>query len=136
MLSTSTAERTLTELDHARLTSLLRREGAAAPESIDQLVDACTVVASRAVAPDVVTMYSRVVLRDLHSGARSRLAVCWPPDAEPAAGFVSALSPAGSALLGLRVGDVAQWTTPGGERRAAAIETIVFQPEASGDYAL
>lgn len=131
-----TSERTLTELDHVRLTNLLRRDARAVPEPVAQLLDGCAIVASSLVAPDVVTMYSQLVLRDLSTGSRSKLVVCWPADAEPAAGFVSALSPAGSSLLGLRVGDIARWATPGGDQRAVAIEAITFQPEASGDYAL
>ena len=36
--------------------------------------------------------------------------------------------------LGQRVGQVARWTTPSGEVRAAEIVAIEFQPEANGDY--
>jgi regulator of nucleoside diphosphate kinase len=59
--------------------------------------------------------------------------LCYPQDAEPAAGFISVLSPVGISLLGLRA-DVARWQTPHGEECAAVIECIQFQPEASGDY--
>jgi len=61
-------------------------------------------VPSREIAPDVVTMYSQV-----------EIAI-------------------GSALLGLRVGDLAHWRLPNGEARAAEVAAILFQPEASGDY--
>ena len=36
--------------------------------------------------------------------------------------------------LGLRVGDMAKWQTPHGEECAATIESIQYQPEATGDY--
>ena len=49
-------------------------------------------------------------------------------------GFISVLSPLGASLLGLRVGDVAQWRTPRGEERMARVVEVLFQPEASGDY--
>jgi regulator of nucleoside diphosphate kinase len=48
---------------------------------------------------------------------------------------VSVLSPVGSALLGLRVGSIARWSTPAGDEKAAEILAILFQPESSGDYA-
>ena len=51
-------------------------------------------------------------------------------------GFVSVLSPVGASLLGLRVGNVARWSTPAGDERAGEILAILFQPEASGDYAM
>jgi regulator of nucleoside diphosphate kinase len=133
-------ERTLTELDHVRLTHLLHGRGGApaTPNArlVGDLLDAAQVVPSRAIPPDIVTMYSQVLLQDLHDGTRSTLALCWPADAEPAAGFVSVLSPVGRALLGLRVGEVARWTTPDGRTRAAEVVALLFQPEASGDYTL
>ncbi|MFO1333096.1 MAG: GreA/GreB family elongation factor, partial [Rubrivivax sp.] len=46
------------------------------------------------------------------------------------------LSPVGSSLLGLQVGDVAQWRTPTGEAKAAEVVAVLFQPEASGDYVI
>ena len=47
---------------------------------------------------------------------------------------ISVLSPVGAALLGLRVGDTARWTGPGGQRGSARVSALLFQPEASGDY--
>ena len=103
-------ERTLTDLDHVRLLSLLRRnaraDGSPKQRTIEDLLDASSFVPSREVAPDIVTMYSQVLLQDLQTKQRNTLTLCYPEDAEPAVGFVSVLSPVGSALLGLRVGSV------------------------------
>jgi regulator of nucleoside diphosphate kinase len=134
-------ERTLTELDHVRLTNLVhrdRRVGTAPSHAalIEDVLDSAAIVPSRQVSPDVVTMYSQVLLLDTATGERSRLTLCYPGDAEPAAGFVSVLSPVGWSLLGLRVGCVARWPTPAGNERAAEIVAILFQPESSGDYSM
>mgnify|MGYP006780061095 FL=1 len=136
-----TLERTLTELDHVRLLNLLRRdahsEGSAAHlRALEDVLDASALVPSREVAPDVVTMHSQVLLQDSQTGQRNTLTLCYPADAEPALGFVSVLSPAGSALLGLQVGSLARWRTPSGDETAAEILAILFQPESSGDYAM
>ncbi|MBE7425543.1 MAG: GreA/GreB family elongation factor [Burkholderiaceae bacterium] len=133
-------DRTLTELDHVRIKNLIRRDlrdrlPAALTQQIEVALDSSAVVPAREVPPDVVTMYSQVMLLDQGSGERTKLALCYPADAEPAAGFISVLSPLGLSLLGLRVGDVARWRTPAGERAAEVLE-ILFQPEASGDYSL
>jgi regulator of nucleoside diphosphate kinase len=101
---------------------------------VEELLDASAVVPSREVPPDVVTMYSRVVLQDTSTGLRTTLTLCYPADADPAIGFVSILSPVGRSLLGLRLGSIARWTTPTGDEKAAEIVRILFQPEASGDY--
>jgi len=127
MSSNPIGERTLTELDHARLNKLA---GPQLPEALD----AAELVPSREIAPDVVTMYSQVEIVFPDSGLRQRVTLCYPKDAEPSLGFVSVLSPIGSALLGLRVGDIARWQLPDGEERAATVAAILFQPEASGDY--
>lgn len=124
-------EATLTELDHARLRALMRRT-AVAPE-VRELADAADLVPSRAVRPDIVTMYSQLQLVG-DDGRRVTVAVCWPEHAEPEAGFVSVLSPLGAALLGRGVGERVHWHTPDGRRHEAEIAALLFQPEASGDY--
>lgn len=134
-------ERTLTELDHVRLLNLLRRDARgdrSVPNSgaIEDVLDNSALVPSREVEPDVVTMYSQILLQDTQTGQRNTLTLCYPADAEPAVGFVSVLSPVGSALLGLRVGSIARWSTPAGDEKAAEILAILFQPESSGDYAM
>jgi len=131
-------ERTLTELDHVRLLNLLRRDarGDGFPtlrHPVEDLLDTSTIVPSRRVPADLVTMNSQVVLRDLQTQHRRSLTLCYPSDADPAMGFVSVLSPVGSSLLGLPVGGVARWTTRAGEQ-GAEIMAILFQPEANGDY--
>ncbi len=143
-METTVLERTLTERDHARLSNLsnLSRHaphaaGADARGSaIDEVLGTCTLVASHEVAPDVVTMHSQVALRDLQTGRHQTLTLTYPANAEPSAGLVSVLSPIGSALLGLRVGDRALWRTPSGDEKSAEIVGLLFQPEASGDPAL
>ncbi|HPR44855.1 MAG TPA: GreA/GreB family elongation factor, partial [Ottowia sp.] len=57
-----------------------------------------------------------------------------PDDAEPESGFVSVLSPLGTALLGLRAGEVASWRGADGQESQLVVHTVDYQPEASGDY--
>lgn len=130
MESTRPFERTLTPLDHVRL----KRIAPSAPPGLEELLATCDLVAAPAISPDVVTLYSQVLLADVEGGECSKLTLCYPADAGPEKGFVSVLSPVGTSLLGLRVGDVARWTLPDGTQRAAQIRAVLFQPEASGDY--
>jgi regulator of nucleoside diphosphate kinase len=133
-------ERTLTELDHARLKRLLMA-GAIGPRdaagaALHAAMDGADLLPSRAVPPDVVTMYSRVELVEAPTGARHLVTLCYPEDAEPARGFISVLSPLGSSVLGLRAGSLATWSTPGGGEVQARVAAVLFQPEASGDFVL
>ena len=124
-------ERTLTDLDFARLTKLLSQQ---LPPTLADLLAGAEVMKSRAVNADVVTMYSRVEVVDAHTRRRQVLTICYPDDAEPAAGCISVLSPVGISLLGLKTGDIARWHTPTGEECAAEIAAVQYQPEAAGDY--
>ncbi|HVL43553.1 MAG TPA: GreA/GreB family elongation factor, partial [Acidovorax sp.] len=105
-------ERTLTDLDYSRLTKLV---GNRLAPLLDDLLANADITSPRTVRADVVTMNSRVELLDRHTHRRQVLTLCYPQDAEPAAGFISVLSPVGLSLLGLRAGDVARWHTPHGE---------------------
>ena len=134
-----TLDRTLTELDHVRLTNMVHRAAAEAPaeqatHDVEHILDAAAVVEAREVPADIVTMYSHVLLSDLGTGRQRKLTLCYPRDAHPAEGFISVFSPVGASLLGLRVGCVARWHTPLGEEGRAELLAILFQPEASGDY--
>lgn len=124
-------ERTLTDLDHARLTRLLSQPLHA---PLVEWLDSAEVTNARDVPADLVTMYSRVEVVDIHTHRRQALTLCYPEDAEPAAGFISVLSPVGSSLLGLKTGNVAKWLTPDGHEYAAEITCIQYQPKAAGAY--
>jgi regulator of nucleoside diphosphate kinase len=128
-------ERTLTELDFIRLSHLMRSDAHLESDtsSIESVVEWALVVPSRDIPPDIVTMNSQVLLA-FPGGQQRTLTVCYPEDAQPSEGFVSVLSPAGSSLLGLRVGDLARWRTPTGQEGTAGLVTMLYQPEASGDY--
>ena len=131
-MTTQVLERTLTELDHVRLTQLARAADDAS-EEMQAVLDAARLVPSREVPPDVVTMQSQVLLA-FDDGRREKVAVCYPKDAAPAEGRISVLSPVGTSLLGLRVGETARWHTPTGNDAAADVVELLFQPEANGDY--
>ena len=130
-------ERVLTELDHVRLATLSSRglrDRLPGSSCIATVLDDARVVPSRRVAPDIVTMYSQVLLRFLDDGIKRKLTLCYPDDAEPQFGFVSVLSPIGLSLLGQQVGATVRWESPDGSGRTAEVDAILFQPEASGDY--
>jgi regulator of nucleoside diphosphate kinase len=93
------------------------------------------IVPSREVRHDVVTMNSRVILRDLDSGDEMDYKLVFPKDANLDLGAVSVLAPIGTAILGYSKGDEIAWQVPAGLRRLQ-IKEIVYQPEAAGDFHL
>jgi len=93
------------------------------------------IVPPERIPPDIVTMNSRVVLRDLNSDETMTYTLVFPKDADIGAGAISILAPVGTAIIGYAVGDVIEWPVPGGTRRIR-IEQILYQPEAAGDFHL
>ena len=140
MQSTLHEDRTLSELDHVRISRLLHRDprlprnpAVPAGSPLHEVLEAADLVSPQEMPPEVVTMYSRVSVEDSANGQRRVLTLCYPEDADPNEGFVSVLSPIGAALLGKRVGELAE---PGAALAPLRILEILFQPEASGDYTL
>ena len=130
----------LTELDAARLEraiiAQLRREdvtsqGAAELEAI---LDSAAVVPSAAIAPQVVTMNSTVVVEEPESRARTTLTLVYPGDADPECSRISVLSPVGRALIGSRVGETVEVVIPNYPSRRLLVAELSYQPEASGHF--
>lgn len=128
-------------LDLARLQQLIgraRRESDMDADYLDRLeakLERAERVESRAVPSDVVTMNSRVRLRDDASGETHIYALVFPENADAAQDKISVLAPAGAALLGAREQDTISWPVPTGEKQMR-VEKILYQPEAAGDYHL
>lgn len=131
----------LTELDMGRLKPLL-----ALPDRLDQRdrrhLDELAkelrrgeVVAPEEIPPNVITMNSKVRLRDLDSGEEAVYSLVYPPDADIRQNRISILAPIGTALIGYAVGDVIEWKVPGGVARLK-VEEILYQPEAAGRWDL
>jgi regulator of nucleoside diphosphate kinase len=80
-------------------------------------------VATAEVPTDVVTMHSKVTVRDLDAGSSRTYTLVFPHEADLPSGRLSVLAPLGTALLGYRVGDEIEWPMPGGVRRVR-IESV------------
>lgn len=114
----------LTEADFANL-SLLQPNA-----ELRRLLDSAQVVPSDAMAPDIVTMNTEVVVRDETSGERKVLRVVFPDDANPSAGLISVLEPVGIQLLGASPRQVIDCHLADGRHRLR-IEQVLYQPEDS-----
>ncbi|NLX22260.1 MAG: nucleoside diphosphate kinase regulator [Phycisphaerae bacterium] len=127
----------MTKNDMDRLDYLLIALVAQAPdpealEALQSELDNARLVSSEAVPPDVVTMNSKVRVRNLENGEERIITLVFPEHADPAVGKVSVLEPVGTAILGYQVGDEIQWTSSKTKLRLK-VEEMLYQPEAAGD---
>lgn len=129
----------VTDFDQERLQKLLegtRRWQARDREHLEVLDEELArahVVPARDIPADVVTMNSRLRLRDLDTGNEMVFTLVFPSDASAEQDKMSVLAPLGTAVLGFRRGDTFEWRVPGRIRRLQ-VEDVLYQPEAAGDY--
>ncbi len=131
----------ITEYDLSRLKELLQVGLSFAErdrESLERLqeeLDRAHIVEPRAIPHDVVTMNSRVRLKDLETNEEKAYTLVFPSEADLSQQKISVLAPIGTAILGYRIGDSVEWRVPAGVKKVR-IDEILFQPEAEGHYQL
>jgi regulator of nucleoside diphosphate kinase len=130
----------ITEADFDRLKHLAespryRTTHAMLLMSLKAELDRGEVVPAGRVPKGVVTMHSRVRVRDLGDDEAESYTLVYPDEADINEGKLSVLAPLGTALLGTRVGHVVEFDAPAGTRRLK-VERLVYQPEAAGDLHL
>lgn len=131
-----------TEIDRERLGHLIERvrnqgerENFSYINNLEEKLEFAESVAPEQIPPDVVTMRSRVSLKDLDSGDRYVYSIVFPSEAKTDEGKLSILAPLATALLGYKRGDTVEFQAPSRMRRLK-IEEILYQPEAAGDLNL
>lgn len=109
--------------DLLRLRALLgapERSAAADREHLHDLrheMDRATIVPAEELPADVVALGSTVTVLDVESNLRTQYTLALPSQANVTEGRISVLAPLGTALIGVRVGDIVEWHMPGGFRR-------------------
>ena len=100
-------------------------------QQLDDELDRARVVAASEIPSDVVTMNSKLALRELDTGEEMIFTVVFSSEANADEHRISVLAPLGTAVLGYRAGDAIEWAVPGRTRRVR-IESVLYQPEAAG----
>lgn len=107
--------------DHAKLRLLLASISASsANRSLHKLreeLDRAVVIDAAGFPADVVALDSTVEYEDLATGEVESFTLTLPERAKIEERRLSILAPIGTALIGCRVGDSVNWSTPGGDRQ-------------------
>ncbi len=131
----------ITDSDMKRLKELVkvaREFGKEDEEYLRELegeLDRGKIVKSKDIPNNVITMNSKVRLRDIDTQEEMVYWLMFPDDADPNQDKISILTPIGTALLGYKVGDIIEWKVPDRIVKLK-VEEILYQPEAAGDYHL
>lgn len=106
--------------DLSKLRLLLAAIPAGAGSPLTKLraeLDRAVVIDSDLFPPDIVALDSLVEYEDLATGEVESYTLTLPEQADIKHKRLSILAPIGTALIGCRVGDIVDWSTPGGIRR-------------------
>lgn len=95
-------------------------------------LDRAEVIPAEAAPASLITMSSRVWIRDLDTGEEKILTLVYPQFADIEDNKISVLAPIGTALLGYQVGDTIEEEVPGG-KRSLKVKRILYQPESAGE---
>ena len=127
----------ITQPDFERIESLIEscrtvwRQDLHHLDMLEEELDRATIVKSSDIPRDVVTMNSRVRVKDMTDGREFVCQIVFPQDADSEVNRISILAPIGTALLGYRAGSTIEWKVPSGTRRLKVL-SVEYQPEAAG----
>ncbi len=123
----------ISKADHDRLTTLANGLLERKPEMADALLnelERARVAASGNALQNTVQMGATVDYES-DDGNKRRVTLVYPADADIAQGKVSILTPIGTALLGLKVGQSIDWTANDGRTHRLTITAVEDVVEAS-----
>ena len=102
---------------------------------LEEELEFAEVVPPKEIRPDVITMRSKVRLKDLDTGDKVEYSLVFPTEADSSEGKISILAPLGTAILGYKRGDTVEFQAPARLRRLKVLD-VLYQPESNGDYNL
>jgi len=131
----------ITEKDKVKLQKLINEAKEFHPgnevylNNLERELERAQLVASEKIPHNVITMHSKVLLRDIDSGEEMTYTLVYPNEANLMEDKISVLAPVGTAIIGLREKEAINWKIPSGMVRLE-VKKILYQPEAAGDFDL
>lgn len=93
-------------------------------EELAEELDRAIVVPMEQLPSDVVTMHARFTYADQLTGTLREIQLVYPEEVDLAHGKISVLTPVGSAMIGLRVGQEIAWDFPDGSTRRLRVVSV------------
>jgi regulator of nucleoside diphosphate kinase len=115
---------TIRQTDHQKLLQLANGLVERLPELADELLGELERARVEISSPPNTVQMGATVEYESDDGRRRRVTLVYPQDADIAQNKISILTPIGTALLGLGVGQSIQWTTNDGRNRTLTIRTV------------
>lgn len=123
----------INQADFQKLSSLVRAAQSEIVILLEEELSRASVVPDAELPDDVVSMNCRVVFQDMETGKESIVTLVYPHEANINEGKISILTPVGSALIGLKVGQDIQWPFPNGKEKKLKVISVTSHAVPSGE---
>lgn len=117
----------ISQKDFQKISSLLTSATAKIAELLEEELDRALIVPADKLPNDVVSMGSTAKFIDLDTNKELVITLVYPHEANIEKNKVSILTPVGSALIGLRVGQTISWPMPSGEEKKLKVVELFNQ---------
>lgn len=114
----------LTKTDFEKISALINSAPSAISQLLEEELGRALLVADDKLPEDVVAMNSIVSFEDLEGGKTSLVVLVYPHEANISESKISILTPVGSALIGLRVGQSIRWPLPNGREKRLKVISV------------
>lgn len=114
----------IAKTDFHKILSILQLAPSSLAQLLEEELGRASLVADEEFPTGVVGMNSTVVFEDLEDGKKSSIVLVYPHEANIDENKVSILTPVGSALIGLRVGQSISWPFPNGKERKLKVLSV------------
>ncbi len=98
-------------------------------EALEEELERGEVIDPEEIPDDVVSMNSRVQFTDLTRNRQMIRTLVYPHALATTEDGISVMAPVGAGLIGLRVGEVIDWTLPDGHQVQLRVDAVLWQPE-------
>lgn len=116
-MNTQKEQLLISDKDMRALYALLNTRHAEGVSPLEEELSKATVLPEEKMPADVVSIQSRVRVKDLDSGQESEFQLVFPHEAKVEERKISILVPMGMAVIGLRAGQTYEWPMPGGKTK-------------------
>lgn len=121
----------LNQADFQKLSSLIESLNSDRFELLEDELSRAAVVSDEKVPNDIVSMNSTVSFQDLETGKETIVTVVYPDAANIEENKISVLAPIGSALIGLREGQIIDWPVPSGKQKRLKVLSVISRQAAA-----
>src|SRR5690606_31670363 len=114
----------VSSIDYQALLEIIERDESRAGEALEAELDRADIVKAGDFGRDVVAVNAAATGVDVDSGEETTVCLVYQQDADVSKKKISILSPIGTALIGLRIGDKIDWPLPNGKTRRLQVTSV------------